>query len=363
MGAGLFRFHRAVISPRRRGPLLAAARVSLGIAACAYGLGVRARNGLYRAGWLKTHRAAAPVVSVGNITAGGTGKTPFAAWLARLMVIHRLRPAILSRGYGRHEGLGLDDENAMLSRLADGVPVVVNPDRLKGAETAVREHGADVLILDDGFQHRRLARDLDVVLIDAVWPFGAGRLLPRGLLREPLGGLKRADFLVMTRTELVAPEHVQEVKRRLNQAAPGVPVALCKTMVEGLRPLGRAPDRALPPDALAEGRWGAFCGIGNPEGFRLTLRRAGCNPALFRVFSDHERYSARQIERLLRQAHAHGCDRIVTTEKDAVKVEALAARDGFPAACPAYALQTEMDMTEGSTAFTAAVLGAVGRRT
>jgi len=362
MGARLFRFHRAVISPHQRGPALGVARAALSAASGVYGLSVRARNGLYRAGWLKTQRAGVPVVSVGNITAGGTGKTPFAAWLARLLVIHKMRPAILSRGYGRHRALGLDDENEMLRRLADSVPVVVEPDRLKGAERAVRQHGADVLILDDGFQHRRLARDLDVVLIDAVWPFGAGRLLPRGLLREPLKGLERADFLVLTRTELIGPEQIEEVKTRLNRLAHGVPVALCETTLQGLRPLGRPAEEALLPGALREGRWAAFCGIGNPEAFRLTLRRAGCDPATFSVFADHERYSRRQIKGVLARACASGCDCVVTTEKDAVKVEALTARDGPPAGPALYALQTELDMTEGSTAFMAAALEAAGRR-
>jgi len=361
MGARLFRFHRAVLSPHRRGPALAVARAALGMAGGVYGLAVRARNGLYCAGLLRARGAGVPVVSVGNITAGGTGKTPFAAWLARLLVIHKMRPAILSRGYGTHRALGLDDENAMLCRLAHGVPVVVEADRLKGAEMAVRQHGADVLILDDGFQHRRLARDLDVVLIDAVWPFGAGHLLPRGLLREPLKALRRADFLVLTRAELIGPEQLEELKTRLNRLAHGVPVAICRTTLRGLRPLGRPAQEALVPGAMREGRWAAFCGIGNPEAFRLTLQRAGCDPAIFSVFADHERYSRRQIEGVLARARASGCERIVTTEKDAVKVEALTARDGPPAEPRLYALQTELDMTEGSTAFMAAILEAVGR--
>ncbi len=357
-GAGLFRFHRAVISRDRRGPLLTLARGGLRLAALGYGLGVRARNGLYRLGLRRPRRAEVPVISVGNITAGGTGKTPFVAWLARLLVIRKMRPVILSRGYGRHEGLGVDDENLMLERLAGHTPVVVDPDRARGAEKAVRDHGADVLILDDGFQHRRIARDLDVVLIDAVWPFGAGHLLPRGLLREPLKELRRAGLFLITRADLVAAAPLDRIRKRLHELGRGVPIACCRTVPGGLRPLGTDGAGALEPEALKDGRWAAFCGIGNPEGFRLTLRKAGCDLEFLSVFSDHERYSRRQVELLLRQAAEAGCDRVVTTEKDAVKVERLLRGRPTP---PIYALQTGLDITEGSDALAAAILQAVAK--
>lgn len=355
-GTALFRFHRAVVDPARRGPLLCLARCALAVPACGYGLLARARNGLYRAGALPTHAAAVPVISVGNITAGGTGKTPFVAWLARLFVIRKRRPAILSRGYGGDPRSGVDDENEMLARLAGGVPVVVDPDRVAGARRAVREHGADVLILDDGFQHRRLARELDIVLIDALRPFGAGRMLPRGLLREPLRGLRRAGMVIVTRCDLVGPERLQAIRDRLGTLAPGVPVACCRTVVTGLRPLGDAGLEPVEPQALREGRWAAFCGIGNPEGFGRTLEKAGCRPAFLDAFADHTTYTPRTIEAVLAKARAEGCTGVVTTEKDAVKLERVISRPPSP---PVYAVGADLDLVEGSSALMAALQAVV----
>jgi len=346
------------MSPDRGGAVLTVARGGLHLAAAAYGMGVRARNCLYDLNIRKAHAAGVPVISVGNITAGGTGKTPFVAWLARLMAIHKMRPAILSRGYGRHEHLGVDDENAMLAQHLADIPIVVDPDRVRGAQTALREHDAELLILDDGFQHRRIARDLDIVLIDAVWPFGGGHLLPRGLLREPLGQLARSGFIVVTRSGLVSTRDRQAIKEQLAHAARGVPVAFCDCTIEGIRPLhGEVP--APHPQDLASGQWAAFCGIGNPEGFRLTLERAGCSPAPFTVFPDHERYALAQIDRILAEAQKVGCTGILTTEKDAVKVEKLLPK---PSQVPIYTVQTALEFQEGSDALTAAILSAVGRQ-
>ena len=362
MGAGttLFRFHRAVADPERRGPLLTLARCGLAVPAAAYGVAARARNVVYSRGWLKAHGVDVPVISIGNITAGGTGKTPLVAWLARLLIIHKRRPAILSRGYGRDRRSGLDDENRLLARLARDVPIVVDPDRVEGARRAVREHDADVLILDDGFQHRRIARDLDIVLIDALWPFGAGRMLPRGLLREPAAGLRRADVLIVTRCDLVRATRLREIKARLTSLAPNAPIACCRTLVRSVRPVGAGDEAPLAPSALAEGRWGAFCGIGNPEGFVRTLEKAGCRPAFVQVFADHARYTRGTVEAVLTRARAEGCGGVLTTEKDAVKVEHVLASPPSPAV---YAVATDLDLTEGSSALMAAVLKAIGART
>jgi len=356
-GTALFRLHRAVIDPRRRGLALGVVRAALWPVAALYGLVVRARNALYRAGWLKAHTAPVPVISIGNITAGGTGKTPMVAWLSRLLIIHKMRPAVLSRGYGRDPASGLDDENRMLARLADA-PILADPNRVRGAARAVAEHGADVLIMDDGFQHRRLARDLDVVLIDALWPFGADHMLPRGLLREPLAELRRADFLVVTRANLVSAGELAAILERLSALAPRTPVAVCGIAVAGLRPLAGAP--APGPDGLRRGQWATCCGIGNPEGFLRILEEAGCRLGLIEIFPDHQPYSAAQVRAVLERARAGGCDAVVTTEKDAVKMEPL-LRDMERPAPPVYALQIEMDFTEGSAALTNAILKAAGR--
>lgn len=334
--------------------MLAVLRGLLRSASVPYGLVVRLRNALYSRGWRGSRRAPVPVLSVGNITAGGTGKTPLVAWLARLMIIHNLRPAVLSRGYGRQRG-DIDDENVMLAGMLQDVPVVVNPDRVAGAKTAVRRHDADVLILDDGFQHRRIARDLDIVLIDSLCPFGGRHLLPRGLLREPLKELRRADLLLLTRTSLVEAERREELKEELEDLAPAAPVARCRNVPSGLRRLGAGPDEV---GRLRTGDWAAFCGIGNPDAFRLTLERLGCRLALFREFSDHQRYEEEQLRELQEAAAEAGCDGLVTTEKDAVKVAGLLEPNDEPAF---YALQVELEFTEGSAALTTAILEAVGK--
>ncbi len=327
--------HRRAADRREHGLGLGIVRAALTAASAPYGLAVRARNRAYNQGRREVRRASVPVISVGNITVGGTGKTPMVAWLAEQLK-DRCRVAILSRGYGRDERSGVDDENRMLARMAPEAALVVNADRVAGAEEAVGVHGAEVLILDDGFQHRRLARDLDIVLVDAVQPFGGGRLLPRGLLREPLSELKRADFIVLTRSDLVDPGHIGRIGGRLRPYAGDVPIALAEHRPTGLWRVDVAGDAEgasghvaregdIPPGGLREGNWAAFCGIGNPEGFRRTLKRLGAQLVRFDVFPDHYRYAGAEVQSLLERAAAAGCVGVLTTEKDATKVEGLLA--------------------------------------
>jgi len=344
----LHAFHRHILEPGRGGAGLALCRGALALASAGYGAAVRLRNLAYERGLRRSCRAGVPVVSVGNITAGGTGKTPFVAWLAALLGRRGLRPAVLSRGYGAGGGGGLDDENELLRRLVPGVPVVVEPDRVRGAERAVREHSADVLVLDDGFQHRRLARDLDIVLVDALRPFGGGRLLPLGLLREPPSGLARAHVIVLTRCDLASPARLEELRRELAGHAPRAEVATARHRPVGLRPVG-PPQGAEAPrlGELAGGVWGAFCGLGNPEAFRLTLRRLGADIVQFTAFPDHHHYRPAELARLMGAAAEAGCRGLLTTEKDAVKLEGLVPR--VPPV-PLFALCVRMELTEGREA-------------
>ena len=201
-----------LIRGRRRGFGPALARLGLTAASVPYGTAVRLRNRLYDAGWKARLRAAVPVVSVGNLTLGGTGKTPCVEYLARFYRDRDVRVAILSRGYG---GSGAaNDEALVLEENLPDVPHLQGADRVALAGVAVEELEAELLILDDGFQHRRLARDLDVVLLDATDPFGQGRLLPRGLLREPASSLRRADAVLVSRCDQVAESSVNELTRR-----------------------------------------------------------------------------------------------------------------------------------------------------
>src|SRR5205814_1694442 len=188
------------------------------------------RNSSYSRGILRSARAARPVISVGNITTGGTGKTPVVRWLASRLRDQGKHVAILLRGY-KSAGAAGSDERELLDRLLNAStsdnPVIVhaNPDRVAGAAETLQKHpDVDVFVLDDGFQHRRLQRDFDLVLIDATNPFGFGHVLPRGLLREPLGGLGRASALLITRCDQVAHEALGQVEQKLKWFAPAAPV-------------------------------------------------------------------------------------------------------------------------------------------
>ena len=337
-----YRLHRRIINPNERGVLLGVCRAVLWPPAALYSLAVRLRNAAYDRGWKTVHRAAAPVISVGNITAGGTGKTPFVAWLCERLTAKDTRPAILSRGYGADEESGVDDENQMLQKLAPGTPVIVDPDRVAGAERAITDHDADVLVMDDGFQHRRLHRDFDLVLIDALLPFGGGHTLPRGLLREPAGSLRRADAVVITRADQVGEEELLALQERVRAHAGPVPLACADHVPTGLSPVGEGPAPEI--EALREGTWGAFCGLGNPDGFRRTLRDLGAELDFFRVFPDHHVYTREEVETLQRRGLELRCRGLLTTEKDAIKLRSLPK---LPIALPMHALQVRMEVGQG----------------
>lgn len=297
----------------------------LGLPAALYGAIVGARNRHYdKPGAAK--QVALPVISVGNLTAGGTGKTPIVAWLARGLLDRGRRPAIVSRGYGGTAGKGplfvsdgsgprLDagrcgDEPHLLARTLPGVTVIVGSDRCAGAEAA-HTHGCDVVLLDDGFQHRRLHRDLDLLLLDAGAPFDNGRLLPAGLLREAVSGLARADAILITRTR--PGEDHPEIESEIRRHNPTAPISLA-----GHEPVGfvdlegtivKRPSRAL-----------AFSGIGNPESFRSDLHGQGIELVDFRAFADHHPYTAEELRELQDDATEAGAT-LVTTEKDLARIE------------------------------------------
>lgn len=278
-------------------------------------------HGAYRLGLRRTHRAAVPVVSVGNIAFGGTGKTPLVAALARTLLAAGARPAILTRGYGRKASRPVvispgrepawekaGDEPALLARALPEVAIVVDPDRVRGAATAVREAGATHLLLDDGFQHWRLARDLDIVTVEAGDPFCASR--PR---REHPNALARADAIVLSRatdrTEALAAMAV------LGAYAPSATFVATKLEARGVH---RAGERQ-PPEALRGQKVVAMAGIAAPEGLVHTLGDIGADVVDLRFFSDHHRYSRREVEKVLADAgSSHAL--VVTTAKDVVKL-------------------------------------------
>ncbi len=314
-----------LVSGRRRGLGPALARAGLTAASVPYGAAIRVRNRLFDAGWKSRHPAGVPVVSVGNLTLGGTGKTPCVEYVARFYRQRSVRVAILSRGYGGTGGA--NDEARVLEDNLPDVPHLQGADRVALAAAAVEELEAELLILDDGFQHRRLRRDLDLVLLDATDPFGHGRLFPRGLLREPASSLRRADAVLITRCDQVSESSVNELTQRIRSFAPGRPIVqTTHTPVAWMQ--HDQPDR--PVEAHRGRPVAAFCGIGNPEAFQRTLRDIGADPVATRTFPDHHPYSRADVDDLRVWARQQPADAaLVTTQKDLVKlrVDQIGERD------------------------------------
>jgi tetraacyldisaccharide 4'-kinase len=322
------------------GPLAHLARLGLGVGAVGYRAVVGARNLGYDRGWLASSRAAAPVVSVGNLTLGGTGKTPMVEYVARWYRRQGLRVAVLSRGYGRAGSV--NDEAMVLEENLPDVPHLQDPDRAAMAVLAVEELESELLVLDDGFQHRRLARDLDIVLLDALDPFGLGRIFPRGLLREPVGSLRRAGLVVVSRADLVSRSILREIRARAGRAAGKRPWAEARHAPVALMAPG-VDDEPVP--SLKEQTVAAFCGIGNPEGFRRTVEPL-CGTLLgLRVFPDHFNYKAADVAELARWVRELGADLALTTQKDLVKLR-LASLGPVPL----RALRIGLEILEGAGA-------------
>jgi tetraacyldisaccharide 4'-kinase len=311
-----------------------------------YGAGARLFHAGYDRGWRRVRSLPVPVISVGNLTAGGTGKTPAVLALARALQDAGHRPAILTRGYGGRRSRGVlrggqwedgttadvreaGDEPLLLCRSLPAVPVVIGANRAReGARLLAMGTGVDVILMDDGFQHRALARDRDLVLVDGGRPLGNGRLLPAGPLREPPPALARADRLLVAAEGPDDPV-TAETDRLLRALAPAASRSRVWPVFRGLVPLGGVPAREAPskpeaPEASAGQRLFAVAAIARPERFQRLLEREGAVVAGVRWFRDHHRFSASEIAALERAAAAAGA-RPVTTAKDAVRLEGSTA--------------------------------------
>lgn len=314
-----------LLESKERGPVhwlaqRGGVRELLCVPAALFGCVARLRAGLYDRRLLSVQEVGVPVVSIGNITAGGTGKTPMVALVVRTLIAQGYQPAILSRGYGSSPGVP-NDEALELARLLPETEHVQEPRRVAGAARLV-DRGADVIVMDDGFQHRHLARNLDLVLIDATRPVGLPRprkggdavqaFLPRGLMRENFDALKRADFLVITRADQVPPQELEELELMLAEQAGGIPVALARHRPEQVW----TPDGGRPVETLAGLEVDLISAIGNPEAFERTLKDLGAKVCEHRIFEDHHDYSAKDLEGL-------GERPLLTTMKDGVKLESV----------------------------------------
>lgn len=331
-----------VITGTRTGLAPAFIRVVLTPLSWLYSITVRVRNGLYSSGIFKVKRLPCPVISVGNIAAGGTGKTPTAIWIARHLQAEGYRVAVLLRGYRRQNRTATTvvsdgdrihgsieesgDEAMMIARTVPGCIVIVGKDRYAAGCAATRMMGVStgILILDDGFQHRRLKRDLDIVTVDSTQPFGTGTLLPAGTLREPRSALKRADMVLLTRTNLQSAPTFEPIK-----PSPPKSAALggivdedkiyesrhCPTTLYELESKQFVPLNRLRGQCVL-----AVCGIGAPDAFAETLRQHGAKQVTLLAFPDHHRYRSEDFRQIHARADEIGSDLIVTTEKDAQRM-------------------------------------------
>ncbi|MHC4344553.1 MAG: tetraacyldisaccharide 4'-kinase [Planctomycetota bacterium] len=315
-------YYRSLIVGQTKGWQASFLRLLLAVSAQFYRPVIALRNLLYDRGVLKSHRVNAPVISIGNITAGGTGKTPLVIWLCRLLGEEGMPCAILTRGYKTAQNSKARiqdcvDEPAIIAENCPQAAVVINPDRLAGAAAAIKNLGAKVLIMDDGFQHRRLVRDLDIVTIDATCPFGHGRLLPAGLLREPVGSLKRAHAVVITRCDHIEDADLKQLTELLKEVNPEMMVA---TSVHRPVCIRTAQGNDIKPDELKGSKVFAFCGIGNPDAFLGTLKALGLNVVGSRTYNDHHHYGGGDIADLCGQAKRLHAELVLTTEKDWTKI-------------------------------------------
>lgn len=288
--------------------------VSLG-----YGLAVRLRNFAFDTGLLRTNRVNAVVISIGNLTTGGTGKTPLVVWLCRMLGERGKKCCILTRGYKTEEGK-LTDEPAILAKSCPGAELLVNSNRTESARKAIQDFGGQVLVLDDGFQHRHLGRDLDIVAIDATCPFGYGKMLPAGMLREPISSIKRADAVIITRYDQVSDRDSSELEKQIKAINPDVMIARAvhthpyAKLVKG---------KEIGIVELKGRKVFAFCGIGNPGAFINRLGEYGMDLVGQRIFNDHHDFSAQDVEDIYTQAEELGAEMILSTQKDWVKTALL----------------------------------------
>ncbi len=283
---------------------------------------VAARNRRYDAG-RGVRRAHVPVVSIGNLTTGGTGKTPMAVFIVQRLLDLGCRPAVLTRGYkaGRAQ---TSDEATLLAEILPGVPVILNPDRVAGAAQVQRDHAmVDVLVLDDGFQHRRLARDVDLVLIDATCPFGHGRLLPRGMLREPVNSLRRATAVLVTHAERIDAETLAALDQRIAEANGKPPTA------HFAHAWAAVEDADGNPIDASGRRIVAACAVGNPAAF-FDEAASRADVVARGAFGDHHDYSTDDLRHLTALARQHHAEALLVTEKDWVKLRPLLADADAP---------------------------------
>lgn len=300
-----------------------------------YGILVRMHHFFYKVNLLKRYNSEIPVASVGNITLGGTGKTPFAIMLAERLAQKDRKVSILIRGYGEDEWKMLEDK---LEKK--GIKVLVGRDRVKSAKKA-EKNGIEILILDDGFQHWPLKRDLEIVLIDSTNPFGNGFLFPRGILREPLDNLKRADIIVLSKVDK-GENNISMVTDEVQKIAPGKRIVKVFHRPKNLLDIREGQE--VNPAFINNKKVCLVSAICDASYFRYTVEKTGASVGLEFIFPDHYPYRMRDLERIFKECEKKKIDTIITTEKDAVKLKDLTLSEK---GSRIFALGIELEVVQG----------------
>ncbi|MEO1235542.1 MAG: tetraacyldisaccharide 4'-kinase [Planctomycetota bacterium] len=334
-----------------RDPVAHALRLLTPLGVPPYRLANGVRQSLYTAGVLPARDLGRPTISVGNLTVGGTGKTPMVIEVARRLRDAGRQPAVLLRGYepaGLESKQGSDEAAELRGSLGGDIPVMANSSRVTGAAEVLEQRpDVDTFVLDDGFQHRRAKRDLDLVLLDASRPFGFGHCLPRGLMREPPKALRRADAVVVTRCNRATPEQLAELDARVEQLTGRPPVAHCRHRWAELR----CGIEHRPVEKLAEKTVLGCAGLANPTDFEATLRAVAGRCVGVLTFPDHYRYSRHELGGVFNTAAERGADAVVITEKDWVKWRRYAG--GVKSRVPVYRPVVQMAFVDGEAEFAA----------
>ena len=346
-------YYLSILSGQQRGIIAAIVKSTLSAFTLPYLAVLNTRNTLYKKGIVRSSRLPVKVISIGNITTGGTGKTPLVEFSVKYLSGSGRKVAVLSRGYGgdnsSQEGDGMvNDECLTLIENLQDIPVLAGRDRVKSGEKAINDFGVDCVVLDDGFQHLRLKRDLDVVVIDALNPFGGENLIPRGSLREPLQNLERADLFIISHCDQGNEQIIRSIYKKLDQINHSASV--CESIHRPVHFDTIADGSILELEWLKGKRVYALSAIGNPESFSNTLKGLGADLIKHKVFQDHHVYTEEEIEDVISAAQLLGADAIVVTQKDIVKIRKMNIKNAN-----ILSLRIEIEITRGVDLYKAAI--------
>jgi tetraacyldisaccharide 4'-kinase len=338
-------YYLSILSGQENGLVATLFKSTLSTLTYPYLAVLKARNVLYKNGIIKSTRLPVKIFSVGNITTGGTGKTPLVELMAKSLHQSGRKVAILSRGYGsgslsKENNDIVNDECLTLRENLKDVQILVGKDRVINGEKAIRDYGVDCIILDDGFQHFKLSRDLDIVVIDSLNPFGGEYLVPRGSLREPLKNLRRADIFIISHCDQSSEKSLKSIYSRLKQLNTDAPV--CESIHRATHIENIADNSILELGWLKGKKIYGLSAIGNPESFAFTLKGLDADLIKHKVYCDHHAYTSEEIDSVISDANSLGVDAIVVTQKDIVKI-----RNMNIGTTKILSLKIELEITKG----------------